>query len=169
MDSWFKSRHIHLCWHGLTQWESVITAAYRGEAWIMNRCCIRRDVSRPRRSCTSDSISRQCWRDCPWMTEGASWNWLIATTSPSSPISLTRCVRKASSWTNTVKPVVGPQSIILWASGPWCSQMFQSVYCMDCFSPHGGSRNEMLNNTLQTCWPVDTSSRNKTKTPDTQI
>lgn len=35
------------------------------------------------------------------MTEGASWNWLIATTFPSSPISLTRWVRNTSSCTNT--------------------------------------------------------------------
>lgn len=75
-------------------------AQYLGEAWIMNRCCIRREVRRPRRSCTSDSISLVCCRDCLWMTEGASWNWLIATTSVSSPISVTRCVRKASSWTS---------------------------------------------------------------------
>lgn len=77
------------------------TTVYRGDAWMMKRCCIRREVRRPSRSWTTSRIFWICSLVWFWMMVGADWNWLIAITSTSSPISVTRWVRNTSSWTST--------------------------------------------------------------------
>lgn len=68
-----------------------------GEARIINRCCIRRLVSRPIRSCSADTIETIFALVWPCRMAGASWNWLTDRMSASSLISTALWDKKISS------------------------------------------------------------------------
>ena len=68
-----------------------------GEARIINRCRIRRLVSRPIRSCSADTMATIFALVWPCRMAGASWNWLTDRMSASSLISTALWDKKISS------------------------------------------------------------------------
>lgn len=87
-----KGRKLHSRWRNTESWKANL-----GEARIINRCCIRRLVSRPISCCSMDtrlSIFSLVW---PWRMAGASWNWLTDRLLASLLISTALCDKKISS------------------------------------------------------------------------